>query len=83
MILIVLLFNLVFGLILVMCQVETRAKFLENIFVGVLVYTLSYALRIHEAKGSTMVEMNRIDDQPAEPADLLGDQGEITEAEHN
>jgi hypothetical protein len=83
MILLVLLLNLIFGLILIICQVETRAQFLENIFLGVFLYTLSYGVRIHEAKVDATVEMNRIYDQTAEPAHLLGDQGGITEAEHN
>jgi hypothetical protein len=83
MILFVTLLNLIFGLILIICQVETRAQFLENIFVGVLMYTLSSAVRIHEAKVDAMVELTQLSYQPADPADLFGDQGENTAAEHN
>ncbi|KAG7339493.1 hypothetical protein IV203_034489 [Nitzschia inconspicua] len=52
MMLFVILLNVCFGLLLIKWQVESRAQFLESVFVGVLMWTLSYAIKVPESKDS-------------------------------
>lgn len=53
MMLFVILLDACFGLFLIKWQVESQAQMLESIFVGVLMWTLSYAVRIPSSKGTS------------------------------
>jgi hypothetical protein len=51
MILFVTLLNVCFGFFLIKWQIESRAQFLENLFVAVFMWTLSYTARVPEGRG--------------------------------